>query len=71
MSKLTEAEREEVNNDVRKFSNKLALQLPQSNDTMKAIRLLHKELPDLLIEKLDTLLEKREKDKRVYDDSWD
>ena len=33
---------------VREFGNKLAMQLNPSNDTMQAIRLLRKELPDFL-----------------------
>lgn len=32
----------------RKFANRLAMQLKPSNDTMAAIRLLHKELPSLI-----------------------
>lgn len=36
--------------EIKKFVNKLAMQLNPSNDTMKAIRLLRKELPELLAE---------------------
>lgn len=40
----------EIEDLVKEFGNKLAFKLNPSNDTMEAIRLLRKELPELLAE---------------------
>lgn len=45
---------------VREFANKLAMQLNPSNDTMEAIRLIRKELPTLIKERDEAFIRKVE-----------
>jgi len=49
---------------VKEFGNKLAFKLNPSNDTMEAIRLLRKELPELLAEQ-DRISRESEREKII------
>ena len=54
--------------EIRKFTNDLGFQLKPSNDTMEAVRLFRKELPDFLLRlEQATREDERSKIKQIID----